>query len=169
MLQNIAKAIISSGINKLASKTCPYSHSHMHPFHMEGRENTSVPAGNSECYERNSAKAEIGRAWQTHEATLISTRKQAEQPICQALSFLEQTSCRKLLKQARAGHTKSVTPPSSCYLDNGAIPGQRAWGIGRQEQEMTRSSSWNTKVKHWLPEHRKIHIPINFSLSKSIK
>lgn len=76
MLQNIAKAIISSGINKLASKTRPYSHSHMHPFHMEGTENASAPAGNiSECYERNSAKAEIGRAWQTHEKPLSDPRE----------------------------------------------------------------------------------------------
>jgi len=30
MLQDIAKAIISSCINKLASKTRPYEHYHMH-------------------------------------------------------------------------------------------------------------------------------------------
>lgn len=57
---------------------------------------------------------------------LISTRRQAEHPICQALSFLEQTSHRKLLEQARAGHTKSKAPPFGCYVDDGVIPGQRA-------------------------------------------
>lgn len=76
MLQNIAKAIISSGINKLASKTRPYSHSHMRPFHVEGTENASAPAGNvSQCCERNSAKEEIGRAWQTHEKLLSYPRE----------------------------------------------------------------------------------------------
>lgn len=40
-----------------------------------------------------------------------------------------------------------VTPPFGCYINNGAIPGQRAQEIGRQEQKISRFSPWNVIVK----------------------
>lgn len=98
MLRNIAKAIISSGINKLSSKTRPYStFPHAPISHGRHREclkplRAMFPSAMKETVIK---KKQVGHGKHIENRSHIH-RKQAEQPICQALNFLEQTSRRKL-------------------------------------------------------------------------